>query len=172
MREVRGVRRETGGWQEARGESVGANDRDVDGGGVRGQLAHISGPAGPDRSGTRPLAVRLCTAKSVVCAAAACSCPAWSTRHGPPRRRYTHRAASRHPCASTPRDVRRPPRVQPASACLHSTRSRATCSRGGKSERHFIKETPPTQRLGAQSRDRFVLRLLCGSLLPQERPPR
>ena len=107
-REAGGGRREArgGGGQVGGGQEAGKSPRwraiavrTVGGG--RGRRAHISGPAGTDRSGTRPLAVHSCMAKSVVCAAAACSCPAWSTRQGPPRRRWgAHRAASRHPCAS------------------------------------------------------------------------
>ena len=91
------ARREAGGGKSPRWRAIAV--RKVGGGG--GRRAYISGPAGTDRSGTRPLAVHSCMAKSVVCAAAACSCPAWSTRQGPPRRRWgAHRAASRHPCAS------------------------------------------------------------------------
>ena len=86
-------------------------------GGARGRRAHISGPAGIDRSGTRPLAVHPCTAKSVVTVAAACSCPAKSTRPGRPRRRPARRGALCHPCAldARPETARRCTRQQPAT---------------------------------------------------------
>lgn len=160
---------------------MGASDRDADGGGVQGQLAHISGPAGPDRSGTRPLAVRLCTAKSVVCAAAACSCPAWSTRHGPPRRRYTHRAASRRPCASTARDVRGDLRAYnpPRPACTRLGRARLA-PRGGKSGRRSNlaneqkKPANPTPRCAVtrQIRPTPTLRQLVAAGAPAPLNPR
>ena len=103
-------------------------------GGARGRRAHISGPAGTDRSGTRPLAVHPCTAKSVVTVAAVCSCPAKSTRPGRPRQRRAHRGALCHPCATrcTARD--RQEVHAPATSNLGEGgfTCRARCARRGR----------------------------------------
>ena len=179
MREVRGVRRETGGGRWAGGA------RRVRGGErshgrwrrARAARAHFW-TSRPRQIGHAPAGCALvhgevggvCRSRLLVPCVVDSTRPASSALHSPGRFTPPMREHG-------PRRPRRPPRVQPASACLHSTRSRATCSRGvnerrGIHKKSILTKPVPTQRLGAQSRDRFVLRLLCGSLLPQERPPR
>ena len=177
MREVRGVRRETGGGRWAGGaRRVRGGERSRCGRWRRARAARAHfWTSRPRQIGHAPAGCALvhgevggvCRSRLLVPCVVDSTRPASSALHSPGRFTPPMREHG-------PRRPRRPPRVQPASACLHSTRSRATCSRGGKSERHFANKTqpPPTQRLGAQSGDRFVPRLLCGSLLPQERPPR
>lgn len=134
---MRGVRRETGGGRWAGGA------RRVRGGErshgrwrrARAARAHFW-TSRPRQIGHAPAGCALvhgevggvCRSRLLVPCVVDSTRPASSALHSPGRFTPPMREHG-------PRRPRRPPRVQPASACLHSTRSRATCSRGGKSER-------------------------------------
>ena len=183
---MRGVRRETGGGRWAGGA------RRVRGGErshgrwrrARAARAHFW-TSRPRQIGHAPAGCALvhgevggvCRSRLLVPCVVDSTRPASSALHSPGRFTPPMREHG-------PRRPRRPPRVQPASACLHSTRSRATCSRGvnerrGMFERHktiHINKTRanPTPRCAVtrQIRPTPTLRQLVAAGAPAPLNPR